>query len=124
MIFAYSACFAAEHVDIKSTVTDKYVRLFFYYKQPIEITSSLNGTKLKISFSRDIMVDSTILESVSADISASEFNKKDNALTITLASDAYKVRRLVNKDSVVVDIIKPSKHTKIKMPETGSGGGT
>lgn len=110
-----SQAFAREQVIVKATVTDKYIRLFFYCKQPVKFTTNLSGNKLKISFQRDIDVDaSPIANASSANISAAEFS--NNTATITLAGDSYNVRKFLGEDFIGVDILKPetSKTKKIE----------
>jgi len=96
--------FARENTAVKATQTDKYIRLFFYCKQPVKFNASLKANKLQISFGRDVEINPSSIESVGAEISNVSFSHESNTATITLASNSYGMRKFIGEDFVGIDI--------------------
>jgi|GEM_PF-3517010 len=112
--------FARENTAVKATQTDKYIRLFFYCKQPVKFNASLKANKLQISFGRDVEINPSSIESVGAEISNVSFSHESNTATITLASNSYGMRKFIGEDFVGIDIIKPEKTASIEAEQKTS----
>ncbi len=117
---AGEAAFARQRTEVKVISNDKYIRLFFYCKQPAIFETSLNGNKLKVHFGSDVAIDVTSIQAIGNDINDVVFNESNNTATIILATNSYSIRKFLGEDFIGVDIIKPENTTSAKIIENSA----
>lgn len=105
----------SEHsISVKAMNKKSFARVFFYCEQPVKFSSTIENNTLKVTFNRSFSQDkSRMTAGLSGYFSEANLSDDQKSIIFKLDDNTLKSRKFIGENFVGIDLIKPSKLSRI-----------